>query len=234
MTARVFECRPEPITFPMPGARAGEATSRRAPSTGRGGLAAVLVAVVLVPLAGAAQPPLGWLVAAVGALAVLGLYRLVAGRAPWGWLALLCSLVALVTPGPLLAPLGPGLFVASGLLLVLWLANRQPVDGTRRRPVDPDAAAREAQHAMGFSGERYVGAVLAQELPGTFSILNGLKLARGAGDIDHLVVGPTGVFLLETKTMAGRIVCQPDGSWTRTKLGRAGTPYAAFIGDPAA
>jgi hypothetical protein len=34
--------------------------------------------------------------------------------------------------------------------------------------------------------------------------------------------------------MAGRIVCEPDGTWTRTKIGRAGTPYAAYIGDPAA
>jgi hypothetical protein len=34
--------------------------------------------------------------------------------------------------------------------------------------------------------------------------------------------------------MAGRVVCEPDGSWRRTKVGRAGTPYAAYIGDPAA
>jgi len=34
--------------------------------------------------------------------------------------------------------------------------------------------------------------------------------------------------------MAGRIVCEPDGTWRRTRVGRAGTPYAAYIGDPAA
>lgn len=65
-------------------------------------------------------------------------------------------------------------------------------------------------------------------------LINGLKLPRGAGDIDHLVVGPSGLFLLETKTMAGHIVCEPDGTWRRTRVGRAGTSYPAYIGDPAA
>ena len=48
---------------------------------------------------------------------------------------------------------------------------------------------------MGLSGERHVGQVLARELPQEYALINGLKLPRGAGDIDHLVVGPTGVFL---------------------------------------
>jgi hypothetical protein len=34
--------------------------------------------------------------------------------------------------------------------------------------------------------------------------------------------------------MAGQIECQPDGAWRRTRVGRGGTPYYAFIGDPAA
>ena len=85
-----------------------------------------------------------------------------------------------------------------------------------------------------LSRDHNVGQVLARELPAEYVLINGLKLPRGAGDIDHVVVGPTGVFLLKTKTMAGRIVCEPDGTWRRTKVGRAGTPYSAYIGDPAA
>jgi hypothetical protein len=38
--------------------------------------------------------------------------------------------------------------------------------------------------------------------------------------------------LVETKTMAGRIVCNSDGTWQRTRRGRSGA-YAAYIGDPA-
>src|SRR5713101_9251840 len=34
--------------------------------------------------------------------------------------------------------------------------------------------------------------------------------------------------------MAGQIECAPDGTWHRTKVGRAGTRYDAYIGDPAA
>jgi hypothetical protein len=87
---------------------------------------------------------------------------------------------------------------------------------------------------QGIAGECHVGRVLASQLPHDFVLINGLKLARGPGDIDHVVVGPTGVFLIETKTMAGRIVCDPDGTWRRTRVDRAGTRYPAFIGDPAA
>jgi len=85
----------------------------------------------------------------------------------------------------------------------------------------------------GLSGERHVERVLARELPNDFALINGLTLPRGAGDIDHLVVGPTGIFLLETKTMAGQVACAPDGTWHRTRTGRLGKPYAAYIGDPA-
>jgi hypothetical protein len=87
---------------------------------------------------------------------------------------------------------------------------------------------------MGRSGEHQVRAALAAELPESYVLLNGLTLPRSAGDIDHLVIGPSGVFLLETKTMAGYIECDADGTWRRTKVGRAGTPYGAYIGDPAA
>ena len=34
--------------------------------------------------------------------------------------------------------------------------------------------------------------------------------------------------------MAGHIVCGPDGNWRRTRTGRAGTTYPAYIGDPSA
>ncbi|HLZ27853.1 MAG TPA: NERD domain-containing protein [Chloroflexota bacterium] len=229
MTTRVVECRRPTVGLgPVP-ASAREAGPRRAVGVKR----AALVAVVLVPLAGAAEPPQGWVLAALTALTMLLLVPIVGERAPWGWLTVLFAGAAFVTPRRQLPGLGPALFVATGVSLVLWLAGggaRGPRDGRPR----PGSRERQAQLLMGLSGERHVGQVLARELPQEYVLINGLKLPRGAGDIDHLVVGPSGVFLLETKTMAGRIACDPDGRWHRTRLGRAGTPYAAYIGDPAA
>jgi Nuclease-related domain/TadE-like protein len=228
MTSRVIDCS-RPVVSSGPAVSPPDAGRPRATGFWR----AVLAAVLLAPLAGAAEPPRGWAVAAFTALTMLVLVPIVGERAHWGWLAILLSAAAFVTPRDQLAGLGPALFVATGLCLVLWYAGRGSAE-QRRGLARPGSREREAQQLMGLSGERHVGQVLARELPQEYVLVNGLKLPRGAGDIDHLVVGPSGVFLLETKTMAGRIVCEPDGSWRRTKVGRAGTPYAAYIGDPAA
>jgi hypothetical protein len=197
--------------------------------------AAAAAALLLVPIAGAAEQPYGWAVAAASASVVLALVAAVGRDVHWGWLTALLAGVALVMPRGDLPVMGPALLVATAMCLVVWLAGPPP--GTRadrdNRP-RPGSRERETQRVMGVSGERHVAHVLARELPDGYVLINGLKLPRAAGDIDHLVVGPTGVFLVETKTMAGRIVCEPDGTWRRTRVGRAGTPYAAYIGDPAA
>jgi Nuclease-related domain/TadE-like protein len=228
VTTRVFDCNRPSIGTRLASTQHGGGR----PQT-PGFRLAVLVAVLLVPLAGAAEPPEGWAVAALAAVTILILVPILGARVHWGWLTIVLAAAAYVTPRAQLAVLGPALFVATGLCLVLWLASRgssHPSDGRARL----GSREREAQQLMGMSGERHVGQVMARELPQEYVLINGLKLPRGAGDIDHLVVGPTGVFLLETKTMAGRIVCESDGNWRRTKVGRAGTPYEAYIGDPAA
>jgi hypothetical protein len=227
MTSRVFDCHAESDLLSFAWRAAGGRIEHR------GWLAASLSAIVLVPIAGAADQPDGWLSAAFGALAVLGLHRASRGHAPWGPLVWLVALVALVVPRTSLPPVGPALFVTAGLSAVLWLCNRSTRDADDDRP-QRGSPEREAQQAMGRHGEQHVRFALKRELPDEFVLINGLLVPRAAGDIDHVVVGPTGVFLLETKTMAGHITCAPDGSWQRTKLGRRGTPYPAFIGDPAA
>lgn len=228
MTSRVFECRTGPIDLDRSRSR------RRVERTHkpRGFWPAVFVAVLLVPLAGAAERPAGWAVAVAAAALVLVLYRATGGHAPWGLLAVLAGAAGIFAPRDQLAGVGPGFFVATVLLLVVWLANRGPREQLDEQP-RPGSPERRAQVVMGFSGEHHVGQVLARELPQDYVLLNGLQLNRAAGDIDHLVVGPSGVFVLETKTMAGRITCASDGTWTRTKIGRAGTQYPAFVGDPA-
>ncbi|HEX8969392.1 MAG TPA: nuclease-related domain-containing protein, partial [Chloroflexota bacterium] len=231
MTCRVFDV--ERQTLPRVDRLDPRPTDSSSPAA-KSLAAAALTAVVVVPLAGLAQPPASWIGAGAAAMMVLFLVATLGGRAHWGWLAALVGAAGLVVPRGRFDLIGPATFVAAALCLALWLVNR----GERRRPRGgrprPGIPEREAQVRMGLSGERRVAGVLARELPETYVLVNGLKLPRGAGDIDHLVIGPTGVFLLETKTMAGRIVCEPDGTWRRTRIGRAGTAYAAYIGDPAA
>ncbi len=193
----------------------------------------LLAAVISVPLAGAAEAPAGWLAAALGALLVLSLAALFGQRIRWGCLALLLAAAGIGLPRGSWGMIGPPLFVATLLCVILWLSRRGD-DAHHARPEERDAPERAAQKLAGLIGEHQVGDLLATELSEDYALINGLQLPGAAGDIDHLVVGPTGIFLLETKTMAGRIVCAPDGSWHRTRLGRDGTQYDAYIGDPAA
>ena len=75
----------------------------------------------------------------------------------------------------------------------------------------------------GAMGERRVAARLRRGLPPEdYLILHDLTLptARGTTQIDHIVIGPSGVFVIETKTMAGRIFGRADDTWWTQALPR--------------
>jgi hypothetical protein len=191
---------------------------------------AAAAALVMVPIVGAAERPLGWATAAIASLAILAVFVWWGRAGLLGALLLVAGVLGVAWTRGLPPAIGPAAFVALVLLSTLWLSNRE--DGRRRRNAEREN--RSAQKLAGRGGELQVAGVLAKELPDDFVVLNGVALPRGLGDVDHVVVGPSGLFLLETKTMAGRIVCRADGTWQRTRIGRGGTSYVAFIGDPAA
>jgi hypothetical protein len=58
------------------------------------------------------------------------------------------------------------------------------------------------QYYGGAGGEYDVGVVLSR-LPQEFHVFHGLGFY--AGDVDHIIVGPTGVFVVETKNHCGTI-----------------------------
>jgi Flp pilus assembly protein TadG len=176
---------------------------------------------------------MGWLLAGLTVLVMLGLGVFWGHRVRWGWLTLLVAAAGVALPRDQSGAIGPALFTGALMCLVLWAANREDTRAPADRRPRPGTPERDAQLILGLSGERHVGQVLARELPDDFVLVNGLKLPHGAGDIDHVVVGPSGVFVLETKTMAGRIECEADGTWRRTRFGRAGASYSAYIGNPA-
>jgi hypothetical protein len=66
----------------------------------------------------------------------------------------------------------------------------------------------------GLKGEKQVTKLLTRKLNNDYYLVNDLPLRNGGGDIDHLVIGPTGVFVLETKNWNGNINCNGD-EWKR-------------------
>jgi Nuclease-related domain len=90
--------------------------------------------------------------------------------------------------------------LAIGLLLRLgWLAHRH----------QPEAET--ARWAAGATGEDIVAGALEQ-LESDHVVIHNLPLP-GRGDADHVVVGPAGVVVIETKYLSGRIICQAHGDW---------------------
>ena len=56
----------------------------------------------------------------------------------------------------------------------------------------------------GWEGEKQVIKLLDSKLSDDYILLNDLYLRGGGGDIDHVVLGPNGIFVLETKNWNGR------------------------------
>jgi hypothetical protein len=66
----------------------------------------------------------------------------------------------------------------------------------------------------GWEGEKQVAKLLNSKLNDDYYLLNDLYLGDGGGDIDHIILGPNGVFVLETKNWSGNITCNGD-EWQR-------------------
>ena len=81
--------------------------------------------------------------------------------------------------------------------------------GTRwgRRRVD-SLERKRANYLCGVRGEVFVGRNL-EDLPEDFFIIN--DLATLQGNLDHVVIGPTGVFILDTKNWRGVVKADTNG-----------------------
>ena len=83
---------------------------------------------------------------------------------------------------------------------------------------------------IGAEGEESVIRVL-QNLDSSFKVINDVVLPGDSQNIDHIVVGSVGTFVIETKNHNGIIKCNND-NWSRKKVGRRGTVYTSVIGNP--
>ncbi len=66
----------------------------------------------------------------------------------------------------------------------------------------------------GWEGEKQVAKLLNSKLSDDYFLINDLYLHNGGGDIDHVVLAPSGIFVLETKNWSGDITCNGD-DWQR-------------------
>jgi len=80
-------------------------------------------------------------------------------------------------------------------------------------------AKRLVKYRKGLKGEIRVKEML-RGLNDSYVVFNNVKLPNGNGNIDHVVVGPTGVFAIETKNIRGSFVCEGD-EWFKVKNGKA-------------
>jgi hypothetical protein len=74
-------------------------------------------------------------------------------------------------------------------------------------------------YLRGYSGEKVVSKTLSSGLGDDYLLINDAGFKDGFGNIDHIVVGPNGVFVIETKNYAGKVICHGD-EWSR-KPGRS-------------
>lgn len=68
-----------------------------------------------------------------------------------------------------------------------------------------------------------------QGLNDDYFLINDIKLPDSRGNIDHIVLGPNGIFVIETKNYGGQIICHGD-EWIRhyeggLKISMKGRPY---------
>lgn len=78
----------------------------------------------------------------------------------------------------------------------------------------------------GDMGEKIVSDYL-KDLPKGYYVFNDLTIPNGKGNIDHLVIGPTGIFLIETKHFSGSFQISGD-EWKK----KTGFHYSNIKGTP--
>lgn len=88
-----------------------------------------------------------------------------------------------------------------------------------------------AGYRRGSEGEKTVTKILTSALGDEYSLINDVSIHDGYGNIDHIVLGPNGVFVIETKNYAGRIVCDGD-EWSSQHTGKFNRLIHYDLGSP--
>ena len=96
----------------------------------------------------------------------------------------------------------------------------QPAGPAAEKPTGPtvigtpgvgasEVAERERK---GIEGERATSEALS-DLPSSYRVAHGLKIGTTKGDIDHLVIGPSGVWVIDSKNWSGSLSAGKGTLW---------------------
>ena len=97
------------------------------------------------------------------------------------------------------------------------LVERQPILG-RLKIALADGAPAGGSWSKGAVGEEKFGAALAAMSDTGLLVLHDRRIPGSKANIDHLVVTPAGVWVVDAKRMKGLIECVDNGGWFRTDL----------------
>ncbi|WP_353685407.1 nuclease-related domain-containing protein [Thermodesulfovibrio sp. 3462-1] len=118
----------------------------------------------------------------------------------------------------ILLPLIPFLTLAGFIISIILFYQAQEVSGQK------------ITFELGIQGERRLRRILSLILPDNYTVFYGYQIPNG-GDIDCIVIGPKGVFVMEVKNDKGNITYTSDG-WNHIKIGQRGTAYKGSLKDP--
>lgn len=89
-------------------------------------------------------------------------------------------------------------------------------------------------YKAGLDGEKATAKILAK-LPDNYKCFQNLVVNFNGrkNELDMVAVGPTGVFIIETKNLGGTVIGNADDErWTQKKTGKNGMPYSKTVFNP--
>jgi len=87
---------------------------------------------------------------------------------------------------------------------------------------------RYSGYKQGYDGENRVSKILSSALSDNYCLINNVMVSDGYGNVDHVVLGPNGVFVIETKNYGGKIICYGD-EWSRQYTSKKPGSLSRFI-----
>lgn len=89
---------------------------------------------------------------------------------------------------------------------------------------------KSGQYKKGKKGETLIKETL-EELNNEYYLVNDVTLPESYGNIDHVLLGPNGIFVIESKNYSGKIICNSD-EWHRHYEDAWKSPRDYDIGSP--